>query len=422
MSIVEMRPRAGQAGGPKHRKTTSSDRAAWFVGLEGLALAVLVGMHGSAPWRSVRVLIVSAVTLLVLTTAKRAGVILLTFGTAGFIAGLGIGVRWLQKTGFTVMGVAGLLAIASSVVVLVMGASRMIRARKGWRRAWAIPIGLVLVVFVVYPVAFALVATNVPPTSLGSATPATRGVAYENVTFATSDGVSLSGWYIPSKNRGAIVLLHGSGSTRSGVLSHAIVLANHGYGVLLFDARGHGRSGGTGMDFGWYGNLDTAAAVSLVAQRPDVDPSKIAVVGMSMGGEEAIGAAAFDTRIRAVVGEGVEHRVYADDTEWLPHAADGWVTRGIERVLYGAMDLTTDASPPIGLRSALIAMSPRPALIIAAGTVENEKLAARAFSSGLPNVQTWTAAGAAHMGGLATRPEEWTSRVTSFLDTALGIG
>jgi pimeloyl-ACP methyl ester carboxylesterase len=33
-----------------------------------------------------------------------------------------------------------------------------------------------------------------------------------------------------------------------------IVLAEHGYGVLLFDARGHGLSEGTAMDFGWYGD------------------------------------------------------------------------------------------------------------------------------------------------------------------------
>jgi uncharacterized protein len=45
------------------------------------------------------------------------------------------------------------------------------------------------------------------------------------------------------------------------------VLARHGYGVLLFDARGHGRSEGRAMDFGWFGDLDVSAAVSFLVAR-----------------------------------------------------------------------------------------------------------------------------------------------------------
>jgi pimeloyl-ACP methyl ester carboxylesterase len=132
------------------------------------------------------------------------------------------------------------------------------------------------------------------------------------VQFATADGVALSGWYVPATNSAAVALVHGAGSTRSSVLNHAVVLARHGYGVVLFDAHGHGQSGGRAMDFGWYGNQDVAATVSLLATQSEVDASRIAVVGLSMGGEEAIGAAASDTRIRAVVAEGATNRVTAD--------------------------------------------------------------------------------------------------------------
>ena len=72
--------------------------------------------------------------------------------------------------------------------------------------------------------------------------------------------MALSGWYVPSRNGAAVVLLHGAGSTRSAVLPHAVVLADDGFGVLLYDARGHGRSQGRAMDFGWYGDLGVAAA------------------------------------------------------------------------------------------------------------------------------------------------------------------
>src|SRR5438045_978113 len=82
----------------------------------------------------------------------------------------------------------------------------------------------------------------------------------------------------------AAVLLHGASSTRSNVLAHADVLARHGFGVLLFDARGHGRSGGRAMELGWYGDRDIAAAVSYLEARTDVARGRIGAVGMSMGG------------------------------------------------------------------------------------------------------------------------------------------
>ena len=140
--------------------------------------------------------------------------------------------------------------------------------------------------FVVGP---AVAATNVPRPHIGD-TPADVGLAYEGVTLHTEDGVSLAGWYVPSANRAAVVLLHGAGSTRSDVLPQAAVLVDAGFGVLMVDARGHGDSGGRAMDFGWHGDADIAAATAYLASRADVDPQRIGAVGMSMGGEEAIGA------------------------------------------------------------------------------------------------------------------------------------
>ena len=125
---------------------------------------------------------------------------------------------------------------------------------------------------------------------MGSRTQADRGIAFDDVTFTSADGVRLSAWYVPSRNGAAVVLRHGATSTRSDALDEAVVLAGHGYGVLATDARGHGDSGGAAMDWGWYGDLDTAAAVTYLSQRPEVDADRIGVVGLSMGGEEALGA------------------------------------------------------------------------------------------------------------------------------------
>ena len=132
----------------------------------------------------------------------------------------------------------------------------------------------------------------------------------------TDDEVTLAGWYVPSANRAAVVVLHGAGPTRSDVLGQAAVLNAAGFGVLMVDARGRGDSGGRAMDFGWHGDRDIAAATAYLARRPDVDAHRIGAVGMSMGGEEALGATATNDALRAVVAEGATTRAAADEA-WL---------------------------------------------------------------------------------------------------------
>ena len=85
-----------------------------------------------------------------------------------------------------------------------------------------------------------------------------------------------------------------------------------------------------------------------------------------MGGEQVIGAAAADTRIRAVVGEGVTGRGFADKG-LAPPALARLGSAGIDATLYGTADLLTDASPPISLRDAVAAAAPTPVLLIAGG-------------------------------------------------------
>ena len=64
------------------------------------------------------------------------------------------------------------------------------------------------------------------------------GAAYEQVAFTTSDGLRLRGWYVPSKNRAAVIAFPG----RKGPQKQARTLVRHGYGVLLFDRRGEGEA------------------------------------------------------------------------------------------------------------------------------------------------------------------------------------
>jgi pimeloyl-ACP methyl ester carboxylesterase len=349
--------------------------------------------------------------------SRWAAALALGVGMAATAFGAGIGIRHLQQTGLTLETVTGLVVLAIGLALLGYAAVKAWRATHGWWRLTLVP-AVVVVGQVVLSSAVAVMYTVVPPTALGTGTPADEGLDYRDVSFTTSDGVELSAWLIPSRNGAAVVLKHGAGSTRTSTIRHAGALARHGYGVLMVDARGHGRSAGTGMDIGWYGDLDTTAAVTFLGGQDGVEPSRIGVVGLSMGGEEAIGAAGVDPRISAVVAEGASGRSADDDVSPAEDASS--VERGLDWWTYWLTDLLTGASPPVSLRSSVATAVDTEFLLIVAGTVEEEMLAAASMRSADPlRVQVWTVPGAGHTQGLDSSPEEWERRVVGFLDDEL---
>ena len=406
-----------------------SDVALRRLAVAGTAMAAvgtgLVVMDGSLGWAFVRVVVIAAVALGIVETARRGSrrALAASAVAVGLIvtpAAGAITLSYVGASGVTTRALAGPVAAAGGIVLLGTGATLAVLCASGWRRLLAVPAALVLVYLAAFPVVTAVYATNVGRPELGAETPGDRGLASVDVSLTTTDGVQLSGWYIPSTNGAAVVLAHGASSTRSAVLAHAVVLAHHGYGVLLYDARGMGRSGGRAMNLGWYGDADIRAALDHLDTRADV-AGRIAVVGESMGGEEAIGAMASDTRIKAVVAEGATNRV-AGDWSWLDEEY-GWrgrLQQGVQWLTERATDVLTDARPPITLRAAVAAARPRPVLLVAAGDVRDEQTAARSIQAASPDTVTvWVAAGAGHTGGLRTQPLEWERRVTGFLDAAL---
>jgi len=76
---------------------------------------------------------------------------------------------------------AALVALAAGLTATVLGAITLIRGVRGWRQWLAVPVGRLLVWFLAWPLTVALMVTNVPPTRLGTETPADRGIAFEDV-------------------------------------------------------------------------------------------------------------------------------------------------------------------------------------------------------------------------------------------------
>jgi pimeloyl-ACP methyl ester carboxylesterase len=278
---------------------------------------------------------------------------------------------------------------------------------------------VLLVLLTALPIAEGTAFSVVPPTRLGEATPSSFGLSFRDVTFRTIDGAVLSAWYVPTRNGAAVVVRHGAGSTRTAALAQAAVVAGAGYGVALVDARGHGRSGGIGNDRGWFGERDISAAVTFLVHQPRVDPARIGVLGLSMGGEEAIGAAGADMRVRAVVAEGVTSRTAQDKARWLPGGLPGLLQRGMDRLTDQVVLTLSPAPKPQPLWSA-IRDARASVLLVTAGKEPDEVRAAVSLRAPAPQrVSTWNVVAAAHTHGLATDPIGWCTRVLAFLDTHL---
>ena len=126
-------------------------------------------------------------------------------------------------------------------------------------------------------------------------------LAVEDLTFPGPDG-ALSGWLVRGRpGAPAVVLVHGFKSSREEMVGYARFLNAGGYGVLLFDTHGCGRSDGATIGLGATEPRDISAAVAAVATRTGA--AKVAVLGISLGAGAAILAAAGDRAIGAVIAD-----------------------------------------------------------------------------------------------------------------------
>jgi uncharacterized protein len=235
------------------------------------------------------------------------------------------------------------------------------------------------------------------------------------VTFTTSDGIAIAASYIPSRNGAAVIAFPG----RSGPQAHARMLARHRYGVLLFDLRGDGDSGGDPNGFGWDSEQDVTAAVAYLKGRSDVRPGGIGGLGLSVGGELLLQTAAHDHDLSAVVSEGAGSRSIGEDIE--RPGADNWlVSFPIAAMISAGSAVFSNTAPPPHLKDLVGRIAPRSVfLIYTTHGVDTEDLNPVYFAAAHQPKAIWVIPEAEHTGGIDARPREYERRVVGFFDRAL---
>jgi uncharacterized protein len=290
------------------------------------------------------------------------------------------------------------------------------RGPAGWR-GW-------LLLLTVLPIAAAsIVAQRVsarvrrglrPPRQTVSAPDGLSGMM--NVRLVTRDGIELQGWYVPSRNHAAVVFGHGWGGQRGQLLPEAAALASRGYGVLLFDWRGHGKSGGNGTTWGTDEQRDLDAALEFLLARPDVDSLRLGGLGFSMGGLIVATVAAQDPRLRAVVLEGtyssLEDEMRHDEGKW------GWWSGAVAVWTLRRAGIAIDRVRPI---DQICRISPRPVLVMV-GSSDSDlpvDVARRMFDAACEPKGLWIIPGATHRSYARTAGVELDRRLIAFFDQAL---
>jgi dipeptidyl aminopeptidase/acylaminoacyl peptidase len=178
------------------------------------------------------------------------------------------------------------------------------------------------------------------------------------VSFVTRDGLRIAAWYVPSKNRAAVIIAHGTNSDRASMLTEIRLLAEGGFGVLAFDWPGLGESEGT---IRWDSAARNAlsSAIDWTAARADADPDRIGGLGFSMGGFLLTQVAARDPRLHAIALESApsdfDTFIRLHYTKWGPLSA--WPARWALR----ESDLFAEDRTAVRLIGQI---SPRPLLII----------------------------------------------------------
>jgi uncharacterized protein len=237
------------------------------------------------------------------------------------------------------------------------------------------------------------------------------GIEFQNVELITEDNVRLSAWYTPPKNGAVILVAHGYGDRRAE--DFHVLFASHGYGVIAWDFRAHGESGGDFSSLGYYEALDAKAALDFALAQPSVE--HIGAWGGSMGAVTMIRATAQYPQIEAMVADSPFATLEDEMNLRIPFPIMRSLIRFFAEKESG---VTPELVRPV---EDIARISPRPILIIQGlgdGMVPLDSAQRLYDAAGEPR-QLWTENDVPHLNMYAYYKTRYIKRVIKFFDEYL---
>lgn len=239
----------------------------------------------------------------------------------------------------------------------------------------------------------------------------------------TAGGIRQHAWYVvPPNDRGsAVLVLHGIGDRRSGMVGHAVLLAKHGYRVLLADLRAHGDSEG---DLSTYGVLEAQDAAAWQRWLTVRGARCVFGLGASLGGAVLLQAPRVGAQLCGVAAEGAyaSFSEVAADRVAAASLGRSWLARLLVRPVVAAGALTMRLRYGIDLGQAspmdAVAATRTPVLLVHgdADTDTPPRHSVVIREAARADVELWSVPGARHCGALGHAPEEFERRVVGWLD------
>jgi fermentation-respiration switch protein FrsA (DUF1100 family) len=244
-------------------------------------------------------------------------------------------------------------------------------------------------------------------------------IPYREIELTAEDGVKLSAWYTPpqpalsgGEGNGAVILVaHGHGAYKQEDIY--ALLAGHGYGVIAWDFRAHGESGGGFTSLGYYEVMDAKAALDFVLSQPDV--KHIGAWGGSMGAVTMIRAAAKYPQIEALVSDSAFSTLPDELNIRVPYPVLNPLIRFFAEQQTG---LDLDLVRPV---DDIRRISPRPVLIIQSSNDRMVPLdsALRLYENAGKPKELWIVDKANHLSIYARYPETYEEKVLGFFERRL---
>lgn len=240
------------------------------------------------------------------------------------------------------------------------------------------------------------------------------GSSTQDVSIRTNDNLTLKGWLLrPATHNGSsVLLLHGLGDNRAGMLGYAELLLDHGYSVLLPDARAHGQSEGAMATYGFLERTDIRDWTRWLLK--DQHPKCIFALGESMGAAQLLQSLNGDPLFCGVAAESSfsDFREIGYDRVGQFFHAGPWLGRTLLRpvieiaFLYSRWKYGFDLNQVSPLDA--VSKTKTPVLLIHGQVDSNIPVRhSRKMKSAMPAVVLWEVPQADHCGAISVAPEEF---------------